>query len=193
MCCRPSWQPFASLVNIKPVASDGQLQGWSLIAYHSNNMSLQVLRSSGIDAIVNPGTDANPETDIGAVHDALEALAAITSASEEGHLVCLQSGAIGAAASALQVVHATVVAHVIAALCMLAMQRSSCMVLQLLRTSGKELACCRTEWHTLSWRRCQLRSSLHCCMGRHASSCYLVHPSFPVVCWDNHLLIFAAS
>lgn len=40
------------------------------------------------------------------MHDALEALAAITSASEEGHLVCLQSGAIGAAASALQVEHA---------------------------------------------------------------------------------------
>jgi hypothetical protein len=66
-------------------------------------MSLQVLRNSGIDAILNPGTSANPDTDVGAVHDALEALAAITSASEEGHLVCLQSGAIGAATSSLQV------------------------------------------------------------------------------------------
>ena len=69
-------------------------------------MSLQVLRNSGIDAILNPGTSANPDTDVGAVHDALEALAAIMSASEEGHLVCLQSGAIGAATSALQVEHA---------------------------------------------------------------------------------------
>lgn len=63
----------------------------------------QVLRSSGINAILQPGASATRTTDIGAVHDALEALAAIASASEEGRLVCLQSGAIAAAATALQV------------------------------------------------------------------------------------------
>ena len=80
-----------------------QSQASFLDAYRGDNMSLQVLRSSGIDAILNPGASASPDTDVGAVHDALEALAAITSASEEGHLVCLQSGAFGAATSSQQV------------------------------------------------------------------------------------------
>jgi hypothetical protein len=66
-------------------------------------IALQVLRSSGVDAILNPGASVTPETDVSAVHDALEALTAIACASEEGRLVCLQSGAIAAAATALQV------------------------------------------------------------------------------------------
>lgn len=66
-------------------------------------MCLQVLRNSGVEAILQPGGSCAPAVEVGAVHDALESLVAIAGASEEGRLVALQSGAIAAAATALQV------------------------------------------------------------------------------------------
>lgn len=63
---------------------------------------LKVLRSSGVQGILQPGRSGGRETEVGAVHDALEALTTIAAASEEGRLVCLQSGGIAAAATALQ-------------------------------------------------------------------------------------------
>lgn len=77
----------------------------------------QALRSSGVEAILGPGARAARQTEVGAVHDALEALAAIAAASEEGRLVCLQSGAIAAAATALQVGTAAAVSCVDGAAC----------------------------------------------------------------------------
>ena len=65
---------------------------------------VQVLRNSGVEAVLKPGSGGGGSAiEVGAVHDALEALVAIVSGSEEGQLVALQSGAIAAAVTTLQV------------------------------------------------------------------------------------------
>lgn len=56
-----------------------------------------------MQGILQPGRSGGRVTEVGAVHDALEALNAIAATSEEGRLVCLQSGGTAAAATALQV------------------------------------------------------------------------------------------
>ena len=70
--------------------------------------ALQVVRQGGLSYLMGlePGSPMDyswQESDRSAVKDASEALLAIAASSEEGRRVCLQSGAIAAVSSHLQV------------------------------------------------------------------------------------------
>ena len=67
---------------------------------------VQVIKSGGITGVLNLGgatVNAEPSIDSNALKDSLDCLAGSAASSQEGAQICLESGALPAACSALQV------------------------------------------------------------------------------------------
>ncbi len=86
------------------------LKAWAaaciLLSFWTDCDCLQVVRSDGITGVLSRAgsqVSAEPSVDSNAVKDSLDCLAGIAASSQEGSVICLESAAIPAACSALQV------------------------------------------------------------------------------------------